>query len=94
MTGAQGTGKTSFVQTIVNDSIELETLATLTNNNNKDDSVVDEHGCFPSQERDGQLEEIGVLTSFIGQVYQSFLLTFIYSVYNICRDMNELIIMG
>ena len=94
MTGPQGTGKTSFVQTIVNDSIELETIATPTNNNNKDDNIADKHRCFPSQERDGQLEEIVVLTSFIGQVYQSFVLTFIYSVYNICRDMNELLIMG
>ena len=93
MTGPQGTGKTSFVQTIVNDSIELETIATLTNNSNEDDSIADEHGCFPSQERDGP-EEIVFLTSFIGQVYQSFVLMFIYSVYNICRDMNELIIMG
>ena len=42
--------------------------------------------CFPSQERDGQQEEVVVLMSFIGQVYQS-------SVYNICRD-NELITMG
>ena len=55
-----GAGKTSFVQTIVNDSIELETIATLTNNNHEDDSIADEHGCFPSQERDGQLEEIVV----------------------------------
>ena len=55
MTGPQGTGKTSFVQTIVNDSIELETIATLTNNNNEDNNIADEHGCFPSQERDGQL---------------------------------------
>ena len=94
MTGPQGTGKTIFVQTIVNDSMESETIATPTNNNNEDDSIADEHGCFPYQERDGQLEEIVVLMSFIGQVYQSFLLTFIYSVYNICRDMNELIIMG
>ena len=94
MTGPQGTGKTSFVQTIVNDSIQLETIATPTNNNNKDDNIADEHRCFPSQERDGQLEEIVVLMSFIGQAYQSFVLTFMYSVYNICRDMNELLIMG
>ena len=94
MMDPQGTGKTSFVQTIVNDSIELETIATPTNNTNEDDNIADEHGCFPSQERDGQLEEIVVLTSFIGQVYQSSVLTYIYSVYNICRDMNELIIMG
>ena len=44
MTGPQGTGKTSFVPTIVNASIELETIATRTNNNNKDDSIADEHG--------------------------------------------------
>ena len=94
MTGPQGTGKTSFVQTSVNASIELETIASRTNNNNEDNSIADEHGCFPSQERDGQQEEIVVLTSFIGQLYQSFVLTFISSVYNICRDMNELIIMG
>ena len=94
MTGPQGTGKTSFVQTIVNASIELETIATQTNNNNEDDSIADEHGCFPSQERDGQQEEIVALTSFIGQVYQSFVLTLISSIYNICRDMNELIRMG
>ena len=94
MMGPQGTGETSFVQTIVNDSIELETIATPTNNNDKDDNIADEHRCFPSQERDGQLEEIVLHTSFIGHVYQSFVLTFIYSVYNICRDMNELLIMG
>ena len=92
MTGPRGTGKTSFVQTIVNASIELETTATRTNNNNEDDSIADEDGCFPSQERDGQQEEIVVLTSFIGQVYQSFVLTFISSMYNICRDMNKLIL--
>ena len=92
MTGPQGTGKTRFVQTIVNASIELETIATRTNNNNEDDSITDEHGYFPSQERDGQQEEVVDLTSFIGQVYQSFVLTFISCVYNICRDMNELII--
>ena len=80
MMGPQGTGKTSFVQTIVNASIELETIATWTNNNNEDDSIPDEHGFFPSQERDGQQEEIVVLMSFIGQVYQSFVLTFISSV--------------
>ena len=39
MTGPQGTGKTSFVQTIVNASIELETIGTRTNNNNKDDRL-------------------------------------------------------
>ena len=94
MMGPQGTGETSFVQTIVNDSIELETIATLTNNNDEDDNIADEHSCFPSQERDGQLEEIVLHMSFIGHVYQSFVLTFIYSVYNICRDMNELLIMG
>ena len=94
MTGPNGTGKTSFVQTIVNASIELETIATWTNNNNEDDSIADEHGSFPYQKRDGQQEVIVVLTSFIGQVYQSFVLTFISSVYNICRDMNELIRMG
>ena len=94
MTGPQGTGETSFVQTIVNDSIELETIATLTNNNDEDDNIADEHRCFPSQERDGQLEEILVLTSFIDQLYQSFVWMFIYSVYNICRDMIELLIMG
>ena len=94
VTGPQGTGKTSFVQTIVNASIELETIATQTKNNNEDDSIEDEHGCFPSQERDGQQEEIVVLMSFIGQVYQSFVLMFISSIYNTCRDMNELIIMG
>ena len=88
MMGPQGTGKTSFVQTIVNASIELGTIATQTNNNNKDDSIAEEHGCFPSQERDGQQEEIVVLTSFIGQVCQSFVLMFISSVYIICRDMN------
>ena len=89
MRGPQGTGKTSFVQTIVNDSIELETIATPTNNNDEDDNIADEHRCFRSRERDGQLEEIVVPTSFIGKVYQSFVLTLIYSVYNICRDMNE-----
>ena len=80
MTGPLGTGKTRFVQTILNDSIQLETIASPTNNNNEDDNIADEHRCLPSQERDGQLEEIVVLTSFIGQVYQSFVLTFIYSV--------------
>ena len=75
------------------DSIELETIATPTNNNDEDDNIADEQRCFPSQERDGQLEEIVVLTSFIGHIYQSFVLTFIYSVYNICRDINELLIM-
>ena len=94
MTGPQAIGETSFVQTIVNDSIELETIATPTNNNIEDDNIADKHRCFPSQERDGQLEEIVVLTGFIGQLYQSFVLMFIYSVYNICRDMNELLIMG
>ena len=54
------------------DSIELETIATPTNTNDEDDNIADEHRCFPSQERDGQLEEIVVLTSVIGQVYQSF----------------------
>ena len=94
MTGPQGKGKTSFAQTIVNASIELETIATRTSNNNEDESIADEHGCFASQERDGRQEEVVVLMSFIGQVYQSFVLMFISSVYNICRDMNELIIMG
>ena len=91
MTGPQGTAKTSFVQTIVNASIELETTATRTNNNNEDNSIAGKHASSPSQERDGQQEEIVVLLSFIGQVYQSFDLTFISSVYNIYRDMNELI---
>ena len=94
ITDPQGTGKASFVQTIVDASIELETIATRTNNNNEDNSIADEHGCFHSQERDGQQEEIVVLTIFIGQVYQSFVLMFISSVYNICRDTNELIRMG
>ena len=94
MTAPQGTGKTSFVQTIVNASIELETIATWTNNNKEDDNIAHEQGCFPSQERDGQQEEIVVLTSFIGQVYEFFVLTFISSVYNICMYMNELITMG
>ena len=80
MTGPQGTGETSFVQTIVNDSIELETIATPTNNNDEDNNISDEHRCFPSQERDGQLEVFVVLTSFIGQLYQSFVCMFIYSV--------------
>ena len=69
MMGPQGIGETIFVQTIVNDSIELETIAILTNNNVKDYNIVDEHRCCPSQERDGQLEEVAVLTSFIGQSY-------------------------
>ena len=62
--------------------------------NRRNNNIADEHRCFPSQERDGQLEEIVVLNSFIGQLYQSFVWMFIYSVYNICRDMNELLIMG
>ena len=94
MTGPQGKGKTSFDQTIVNASIELETIGTRTSNINEDESIADEHGCFPSQERDGRQEEVVVLMSFIGQVYQSFVLMFISSVHNICRDMNELIKMG
>ena len=94
MTGPQGIGETIFVQTIVNDSIELETIATPTNNNVEDYNIADEHRCCPSQERDGQLEEVVVLTSFIGQLYQSFVWIFINSVYNICRHMNELLIMG
>ena len=94
MTGPQGIGETIFVQTIVNDSIELETIATPTNNNVEDYNIADEHRCCPSQERDGQLEEFVVLTSFIGQLYQSFVWMFIYSVFNICRHMNELLIMG
>ena len=94
MTGPQGIGETIFVQTIVNDSIELETIATPTNNNVEDYNIADEHRCCPSQERDGQLEEVVVLTSFIGQLYQSFVWMFIYSVFNICRHMNELLIMG
>ena len=94
MTGPQGIGETSFVQTIVNDSIELETIAAPTSNNVEDNNIADEHRCCPSQERDGQLEEVVVLTSFIGQLYQSFVWMFIYSVYNICRDTNELLIMG
>ena len=64
-----GIGKTRFVQTILNNSIQLEKIASLTNNNDKDDNIADEHRFFPSQERDGQLEEIVVLTSFIGQVF-------------------------
>ena len=80
MTGPLGTGKTWFVQTILNDSIQLETIACPTNNNDKDNNIADEHRCLPSQERDGQLKEIVVLASSIGQVYQSFVLTFIYSV--------------
>ena len=92
--GPQGIGKTIFVQTIVNDSIELETIATPTKNNVEDYNIADEHRCCPSQERDGQLEEVVVLTSFIGQLYQSFVWMFIYSVFNICRHMNELLIMG
>ena len=94
MTGPQGIGETSFVQTIVNDSVELETIATPTNNNVEDDNIADEHRCCSSQERDGQLEEVVVLTSCIGQLYQSFVWMFIYSVYCICRDMNKLLIMG
>ena len=94
MMGPQGIGETSFVQTIVNDSIELETIATPTNNNDEDDNIADAHRCFPSQEREGQLEEIVVLTSFIGQLCQSFAWMFIYSVYNIFMDMNQLLVMG
>ena len=94
MMGPQRTGKTSFVQTIVNASIELETIATQTNNNNENDSIPDEHGFFPFQESNGQQKEIVARRSFIGQVYQSFVLTFISSAYNICRDMNQLIRMG
>ena len=62
--------------------------------NRRNDNIADEHRCFLSQERHGQLEEIVVLKSFIGQLYQSLVWMFIYSVYNICRDMNELLIMG
>ena len=69
MMGPLGTGETRFVQTILNDSIQLEKISSLTNNNDENDNIADEHRCFPSQERDGQLEEIVVLTSFIGQVF-------------------------
>ena len=69
MMGPLGTGETRFVQTILNDSIQLEKISSPTKNNDKDDNIADEHRCFPSQERDGQLEEIVVLTSFIGQVF-------------------------
>ena len=43
ITGPQVTGKTSFVQTIVNAAIESETMASWTNNNNNDDNIADEH---------------------------------------------------
>ena len=72
MTGHQGIGEPIFVQTDVNDSIELETIATLTTNNVDDYNIADEHRCCPSPERHGQLEEVVVPTSFIGQLYQSF----------------------
>ena len=72
MMGPQGIGEPIFVQTVVNDSIELETIATPTTNHVEDYTIADEHRCCPSPERDGQLEEVLVLTSFIGQLYQSF----------------------
>ena len=72
MTGPQGIGEPIFVQTVVNDSIELETIANPTTNNVEDYNIADEHRCCPLPERDGQLEEVLVLTSFIGQLYQSF----------------------
>ena len=92
--GTSRNRQNQLCKNIINTSIELEIIATQTNNNNKDNSIADEHGCFPSQERDGQQEVTVVLTILIGQVYQSFVLTFISYVSNICRDMNELIRMG
>ena len=47
VTGPQGTGKTSLVQTIVNAAIDSETMATRTNNNNYDDNIADEPGLIP-----------------------------------------------
>ena len=72
MTSPHEIGEPIFVHAVVNDTIELETIATLTTNNVDDYNIADEHRCCPSPERDGQLEEVVVLTSFIGQLYQSF----------------------
>ena len=49
VTGPQGTGKTSLVQTIVNAAIDSETMETWTknNNNNDDDDIADEPGLIP-----------------------------------------------
>ena len=41
--GPQVTGKTSFVQTIVNAAIESERMASRTNNNNDANNIADEH---------------------------------------------------
>ena len=71
MTGPHEIGEPIFVQAVVNDTMELETIATLTTNNVGDYNIADEHRCCPSPERDGQLEEVVVLTSFFGQLYQS-----------------------
>ena len=57
VTGPPGTGKTSLVQTIVNAAIESETIATWTKNNNNNNNISDQHGCFPSQELDGEQQE-------------------------------------
>ena len=55
MTGPQGTGKTIFVQIIVNASIELETIPTPTNNNNEDDSMQMNMDVFlPKKEMDNK----------------------------------------
>ena len=43
ITGPQVTGKTSFVQTIVNAAIESETMASRTNNNDDNNNIADEH---------------------------------------------------
>ena len=47
MTGPQGIGEPIFVQTVVNDSIELDTIATPTTNNVEDYNIADEHRCCP-----------------------------------------------
>ena len=71
MTGPHEIGEPIFVQAVANDTMELETIATLTTNNVGDYNIADEHRCCPSPERDGQLEEVVVLMSFFGQLYQS-----------------------
>ena len=80
MTGPQGIGEPIFVQTVVNDSIELETIATPTTNNVEDYNIADEHRCCPLPERDGQTRRGSCSYKF----YRSIIPILCLNVYLLC----------